>query len=277
MNRRGRAPLWVAVKRRKSMHPLLQQVRTIAHMARRLVLGRAFAIWFSIVLGATLAAALADYYFRFRELPLRWLSLFAVVGTAIGSWRKWVGPALADRWSDGQVAQTIERHFPDLRDRLSSAVEFLHQPSNDLRFGSPSLRADIVRRTTAIAAERNLAEVLNERLARRAWFGLAAVAIGAGGIIGSDPGLSMLALRRLSMPWHQEAWPRQQHLVFTKHLEMLPYGHDFEVELVDENERLPADVTIWYWFDGDDQTAARAHRMVFAGGKMTHRLPGVTR
>lgn len=259
------------------MHPLLQQVRSVAHQARRLVVGRAFAQWLCIVVAAVFVVGMADYIFRYRELPLRWLSFGVVVSIALWSWWKLVGPALSDRWSDRQVAQSIERHFPELRDQLSSAVAFLHEPANDPRFGSSALRADVVRQATAAVAGRDLKSALDERTTRHAWWKLGAAAVVVGAFVGLDYDSSALAARRLAMPWRNEAWPRKQHLEFTVRPEMIARGEDFYVELVDENGRLPADVSIWYWFEGDDESAARAHRMTFAGGKMTHRLPTVTR
>ena len=59
--------------------------------------------------------------------------------------------------------------------------------------------------------------------------------------------------------------------------DVLAYGQDFEVELEDKQGRLPEDVRLWFWFDGDDESAARPQRMTFAGGKMTHRLSSITK
>ena len=259
------------------MHPLLTQVRSVARQARRLVLRAAFARWLCVVMLMVFAMATADYLFRFRELPLRWLSFVAVIAVAAWSWRRSVSPVLALQWSDRQVAQFIEQGIPELRDRLSSAVSFLHLPANDSRFGSEKLRADMVQRTAAAIANRNLAGVLVTDHSRRALQVLLVVMIVIGAICALDANSAVLAVRRLGMPWSHEAWPRKHHLAFTKHPTVLAYGQDFEVELVNDLGRLPSEVTILYWFDGDDEKESRPHRMSFSGGKMTHRLPAVTK
>ena len=72
---------------------------------------------------AVLLAGFGDYVFRYRELPLRWISFAAVACVALWAWIRFVLPALTERWSEGEVAQLIERGLPELRGQLSSAVE----------------------------------------------------------------------------------------------------------------------------------------------------------
>ncbi|MGE3778259.1 MAG: hypothetical protein AB7F89_13810, partial [Pirellulaceae bacterium] len=43
----------------------------------------------------------------------------------------------------------------------------------------------------------------------------------------------------------------------------------------DRRGSLPSDVAIWYWFDGDPVSLARSHSMIYAGGRMMHRLSQV--
>lgn len=257
------------------MHLVVEQVRTVSHQARRLILREAGAKWLCAVLLITTLMALADFFFRFDEVPLRWLCWIVVAVVGLWSWRRMISPALTQRWSDRQVAQLIERRFPELEDRLSSAVAFLQAPAKDPRYGSETLRNDLVKRTAVTIAKRNLIEVLDPSHARRALQILMAIALILGALLAWDSDSALLALRRLGMPWSTEAWPRKHHLVFTKQPSVLAYGQDFEVELVNETGRLPSEVTMLYWFEGDEEAAAHAHRMTFVGGKMTHRLPAV--
>lgn len=259
------------------MHPLLKQIRVVSRHARRLLLCRGAAWWACLFLAASFVAGCADYWLRYREQGLRWLATGSVATLIVWGWLRFVWPALSCRLSEEVVAHWIERRFPDLRDRLSSAVAFVRQPREDARFGSNILRQAVVQDATESVANRNLLDCLDSRAARRAGIALLLSVATIITVCATDVHSSTIAARRLAMPWREEVWPRRNWLVFSRSPHKLAAGQDFVAEVIDQRGWLPSDVTIWYWFDGDDQSDARSHPMVYAGGKMTHRLAQVTR
>ena len=108
-------------------HPVQEKVRAIQRRAWRLRAVCAGGLWLSGVLGAVFLAGLADYCLRLDDTGVRLLSSAAVL--AVCGWCLWrfVVPVFVRRLSELEVAQRIEQRFPQLCDRLSSAVAFLGQ------------------------------------------------------------------------------------------------------------------------------------------------------
>src|SRR5687768_15516188 len=101
-------------------HPLQQTVRAIGRQARRLVAIHGLCRLVSVAIGAALALGAIDYLLRIQDTGLRIIFsvlLLAAVGWAAG--RFLIRP-LRKRFREVEVAQRIERRFPQLEDRLSS-------------------------------------------------------------------------------------------------------------------------------------------------------------
>lgn len=259
------------------IHPLLVPVRTIARRARALVLYRGLAWFLSAVAAVAFAAGWLDYQLRVSERGLRVFLSAAVLTFAGWCLYRFVWPGLRIRRSDTFYAQMIERRFPALQDTLSSAIAFLRQPADDPRYGSADLRKIVVQDATHAIATLDMTECLDARSARRAMLASFAVILVVLAICALDVNSALLAAHRLVMPWNDEAWPRRNWLLFTRRPEKLATGEDFLVELKDRRGWLPTEVSIHYWFEGDREQDIRTHRMVYTGGKMTHRLADVDR
>ena len=92
---------------------------------------------------------LADYAIRFQDRGVRILcSLGLLAAFGWTCYHRLLQP-LSSRWNDLNVAARLERRFPQLSDRLQSAMEFLGQRADDSAAGSPALRRAVVAEAAA--------------------------------------------------------------------------------------------------------------------------------
>ena len=107
-------------------HPLEQKIVALRRRVRRMAAVYGLSIVAAAVLGTVAALGLIDYLLRLQDRGLRIIASLVVLGvlgvdcaiaTSIG--RSGV------RLRDVDLALRVQRRFPDLDDRLVSAVEFL--------------------------------------------------------------------------------------------------------------------------------------------------------
>jgi hypothetical protein len=258
-------------------HPVQERVRAIQRRAWRLRAVCAGGLWLSGVLGAVFLAGLADYCLRLDDTGVRLLSSAAVL--AVCGWCLWrvVVPVVMRRLSEVEVAQRIEQRFPQLCDRLSSAVAFLGQAEQQPTAGSPELRRAVVAMAVADLDRWDFAECLDTRRPRRIAIGAVLVCAAVAFVAAWDWPSASLALRRLAVPWDVDPWPRRNQLQFVKSPTRLAFGSDFEAELVDREGRLPESVQIQIWFDGDETRQIQTKDMKFLQDRMVYRLDNVHR
>jgi hypothetical protein len=259
------------------MHSLQQRVHSVGARARRLVLLHGASLAIAVVVAAALAAGVADYLIRYRDQGVR--IIVSLLFVAAGAWsvRRFVLPAWRYRPSDIETARRIERRFPQLRDRLSSSVAFLNEAEDDPRAGSAELRRVVISETEGRVEHVNLEEAIDPRLARKAMLAAAAMAVVAAAGVAFDPASAGLAARRLAMPWSSESWPLWNNLAFENPPRRLAKGANFEVELIDTNSRLPDEVQIQYWHEGDDPSEVDVQPMKLLGDRMLARRENVAR
>src|SRR5688572_6155340 len=126
------------------MHPLRQQIARLRRQIRRIALVYGLA-WLAIgVLGSVLVLGLADYLIRFQDRGVRIIATLTLLGVVAWTIYRYLWPALSLRMSDVAIARRVERRFPELADRLSSAMDFLDQPEDEPIAGSAELRRAVV-------------------------------------------------------------------------------------------------------------------------------------
>ncbi len=259
-------------------HEIETRIALVRRRARRLLLLYALSWVVAAVVAATLALALADYWIRFRDPGIRVLSLLALLGVLVWAIFRYLRPVLARRLDDVTIAQKIERHFPSLRDRLSSSVEFLKTSPADHQAGSVALRQLVIAETAQAVKELDLTTVLERRPTGRAMASAAAVIALALAAVFLDPNSARLALARLANPLGQTAWPRQHDLVFRNAPDRVASGQTFEVELIDSQGRpLPDAVRIHYRYETGPDTIEEVESMHLLGGVMVARKENVVR
>ena len=259
-------------------HEIETRIADVRRRARRLLLLYALSWVVAAAVATTLALGLADYWIHFRDPGIRVLSLLSLLAVLVWAAIHYLRPVLVRRLDDVAIAQKIERHFPTLRDRLSSSIEFLHASPSDQLAGSPALRDLVIAQTAAATQDLDLTAVLERRPTRRAVAGaVTAIALAAAAVL-LDPSSARLALARLANPLGPAAWPRQNDLVFRHPPERVAAGQTFEIELVDGHGRpLPDEVRIHYLYDTGDDEIEEVENMHLLGGVMVARKENVAR
>lgn len=258
-------------------HPLEQRVSAVRRRAIALVRAHALGLFASACIAIVLAFCLGDFFLRLQDRGARWiLSLFALGLIAWAGWRL-VRPALRYRASLVQVAQRIEQRFPELGQRLSSAIDFLNHSEADVAAGSRDLRRAVISEAQALSSDLDFSRAIDSRPIRRRALALAVTCAACLALVGvGAPRSSLLALERLLMPWRDVAWPRRHSLEFVRRPQKLAVGDDFEVELADRAGRLPPSVEIELRFPTPTGTRTETKEMQSLGDRMIFRLDNVT-
>ena len=156
-------------------HLLEARVSEVDRQRHRVAAIRAASWSLTTILLTAFAACLVDYVIRFRDPGVRILTSLAVVTAAVWiGWRLLV-PVLAHRPNLISVARELERRFPEMRHRLSSALAFSFQSLDDPLAGSAALRRSVVVETASNLANFNWSQVVDRQPASRAARGLLAV------------------------------------------------------------------------------------------------------
>lgn len=229
----------------------------------------------AVAIIATIAAL--DYLLRWHDPGLRWLVSLAVclgIGLAF-SYLAW--PTFTARRGLIDVARRIELRFPQLGERLSSAMAFLAQSEDDPTAGSPALRRSVVAEAESLAADLDFSRSLDTRPLRRAAIIVSCAVLVAALLAVLNPSAAALAISRLAIPWQDRPWPRRHELEFVKPPARLAAGDDFEVELLDRRGTLPDAVQIVLRHDTRQGTRTETHEMKRLGERMVFRLDNVVR
>lgn len=258
-------------------HPLEKKVALVRRRARRLLWVYGLGWISASVVGVALVLGFTDYLIRFQDQGIR--VIFSLLTLATLGWTsyRYLFRPLSRRLRDVDVAQRIERCFPQLGERLSSAIEFLKQPENDRQAGSASLRRAVIAKAAAQLEEVNLSEVTDRRTTARVVLSAAAVGLVTVTLVVLDVQSARIALARLTNPFAPAAWPRVNDLAFKNPPTRLALGQPFEVELVDRQGKLPDDVKIHYRYEADGEASEKIEPMKFRGGAMIARKDVVDR
>jgi hypothetical protein len=257
------------------MHPL---TRKIASLQRRLLWRRRAAAACAIV-AAAIAAALvlgtADFVLRLADPGLRIMMTLVFAGAiACAAYRWWYVPSRTSLASLA-VARRVERRFPQLRDSLASAVEFLAQPEDDQTSGSAQLRRLVVNEAQNAVEGLPVEDVIDDRPLRRAVWCLAGALLVLAMFAAWDANSVATAFVRLVAPIGSAEWPRKHYLAFRDVPTRLAAGQTFEVELVDKAGPLPDDVRIEYRTADSSGTETTSEPLIRAGDMMIARRENV--
>ena len=238
---------------------LTDQLQRLRRRVRRLLILRGISLVLLVLLATTAAAVSLDWLFRLNDAGLRRLLLLVVlVATGHCAWKQLLVP-LRVRLDDVALSLQIERRFPELRDRLSSSVQFLAN-DRDPQQGSTTLQQELVDGTLVSIRALAFEEVVEHKSVRRCAYS----------------GLLLLASLAILVTWRQaEAsrgfdrlflfsnaeWPKRTELKFlTESLVQASYQTDVplrvaqgeSIELIVENTRgpLPQPVLMEYRRNG---------------------------
>lgn len=260
-------------------HPLQEHIASIRHRARTLLLAHGVTRLLAIVVGLVLVAGLIDFGLRLSDRGLRiMLSLAVLVAVVWATWRFLV-QAVLTRFSDTEIAFRIQHRFPQLGDRLASAIEFLHQAPDEAHAGSVELRRAVIAKATAEVEDLDLASSLERRPLWRSIAATVLVCALAIMFVVMDPVSSRLAVSRLFLPWANARWPQVNHLTFRQRVDQVAFGDPVEFEVVDvRGAELPEQVSLEFRYEGETPTdLPLTADMQFVGDMMVYRRDAVTR
>lgn len=260
-------------------HVLESKLASVRSRARRLVLGYGICRTVACIVATVTVLALCDWWLHFEDRGVRTLALLAAVGVSAWASVHFLWTAWKVRFPDVQLAQSIQRRFPLLRDRLSSSMEFLREPENDPRAGSARLRQEVIAQTTYEVELLDLKDSIEPRPARRAALWAMCLCGVALLLVVLDPASAGIALARLVNPVGQTVWPQANHLAFKQPVRRIALGQTFEVEVIDSaGARLPDEVRMHLRFEGDgDKASETVEPMRLVGRSMLTRMENVTR
>ncbi|HEY3395222.1 MAG TPA: hypothetical protein VGK58_21150 [Lacipirellulaceae bacterium] len=228
-----------------------------------------------MTIAVAFALGAADYLVRFSDRGLRIMATLALFATFIWAVYRWAYLPSRRRLAPFAVARRIEQRFPQLKDSLASAVEFLMQSEEDSTSGSAQLRRLVVVEAQNTVDDLNLDEVIDRRPLRRAASWLAAVTVLVAACAVWNAGAVTTALARLAAPLGSAEWPRKHYLTFRDVPTRLAAGQTFKVTLVDVAGPPPDDVRVEYRITGGGGTEYFSEPMVRAGDKMIARRENV--
>lgn len=260
-------------------HPLQSKLDLLRRQVRRLVAFYGIGWTIAAVLIVVVVMGLLDYFLHFDDRGLRVMATAAAAGAfAWTGYRRLIRP-LCVRLSDVDLARRVQRRFPELGDRLASAVEFLGQPEDDPTAGSVALRRAVIVDATASTEELDFQQIVAPRPAVGATLAATVSLALALSLIVLDPMSSRIALARLANPFGNVGWPQVTHLALRQKITRVARGGDFEVEVVDLfGASLPADVRIHYRFESaDGAVTEETERMRPFGAALSARRENVTR
>ncbi|MDA1052778.1 MAG: hypothetical protein O3C40_20175 [Planctomycetota bacterium] len=258
-------------------HSLQPRIHAIARRARRLLVVHGLCWFAAVVVSVAFVFGWVDYSLRLQDRGVRIILSCAFGLTLLWSLRHFVVPSIRRHFSDLEVAQHVERRFPQLGDRLSSSLEFLRGDNLANRVESASLQQTVISETEALVQPLDLHECLDPRATRRSLLACIPLLIAIGILCAFDPDATSRAARRLATPWSHDSWPRWNSLALVKPPTRIALGQDFAVEVTDERGRLPKDATLQLWFDGDDEAEVETAPMRRGEGRFEYTRGNVTR
>lgn len=260
-------------------HRLKQRIDKLRARVRVVLALYGLGCTLAVVLGAVLMLGLLDYLVRFQDPGIRLICSLVVVGVFAWSVYSRLWQAMSLPLGDVELAQKVQRRFPQLDSSLASAVEFLDQGEDDPTAGSAALRQAVIAEADAKAELLDFGDALQRRPARRA--GLAALAIMVAAMIVGllDPRSTRVAVARLINPFGSTSWPQRTHLALRERVERVARGQAFEIEVADRfGARLPDQVRIHYRFRDAEGTARQeTERMRLLGPVAVARRDNVSR
>ncbi|MBI1247161.1 hypothetical protein GC197_04875 [bacterium] len=256
-------------------HVVVEQIEQARRGAMRRVRLRGTAWGIAAVMLLLLGMALFDYLLRQDDTGTRWfLSLLTLVGIGFCMYW-WVIPAW--RWvpSLEQVAKRIEQFFPELRDKISSALFFLKQKEEDAAGSSPYFRRKHINEMADKLAYTDLSVALNRQLATASIYAVSGVTFVLLSVLLFSYGSFTTAVARLAMPWKTIEWPRQNNLALVDPPSVVPLGGRATIEVEDLNQKLPEMVELQVRYEPGSRPMTHPMQLDIGSNRMVYQLDGV--
>ena len=224
----------------------IEKIDNVADRQGRLTFQSALMSIASLVLSLSLLLILCDYLGRFNDPGLRWLATGSVFGLAVFLIYQWGAYLWQPSPSRLNMAQKIETLNSELGSRLSSAVAFYDQPTEDTNAGSTDLRRALVLATNEEVKDSPFNNAIEREPHKKAStrFGIVLTLLMILGF--TLPSEMALGFKRLVMPWNESHWPRENHLELVDAPNKITQGESIELVCRDKEGELPDDMVVEY-------------------------------
>lgn len=193
------------------MNPLHERFAALRRRLRLVVTFRGMCWVLALLSAIAVAIGWIDWHVHLPSL-IRALVTVSTLVAGVYLARRYLISPLAAPADDLTLALRVEKHYPVLNDSLASAVQFLQEPSDSERTGSPTLRQIAVKRALHRAKAYDFLPVIDTRGTRSA--GLSLLVAGGLAIVVAAiyPQLAWTGFLRLAHPFGGYDWPRQTRL-----------------------------------------------------------------
>lgn len=221
----------------------LDQLDEVARRARRLQWIYGICGFLFVLLAAIVLTSLLDYGFSIRDATVRGVLSLCVVALSVWACIKFVRPAWRYQPSRLEVALRVEKFFPTLGNKLSSAVAFLENEEQ----GNTAMDRLAIERAAAQVRSLTVQDALNGKPASRMFSWLIGGLVMLGALAITAPVASRIALSRLAFPNAGPEWPRRHNLAWANAPEKIAEGQDVRFELGDQFGRKLPDKVWFQW------------------------------
>lgn len=122
---------------------------------------------------------------------------------------RWIIQPLRAKLDVPRLAHRLERHFPELREQLSSAVNFVHQPDA----GSPALVQHMLHQTDRLLENLKLEQAVSAKPLATRGILLGAGVLALAGLALAAPSWLRTGVHRYLAPYGPVEWPRSVSIV----------------------------------------------------------------
>lgn len=258
-------------------HPVVEKVAAARQRVIWRVRLRGTAWALCAALAIVLAMVLLDALLRQEDVGTRWFLSLLMLAAMIAAGVIWIVPAWTWNPTLMQIAQRIERFFPDLRDKISSALFFLEQDEDDAAGSSPYFRRRHVHQMADVLSYTDVSVALNRHLAQRSLVALAGMVTLLLLFLFFAPQTVSTAMARLAQPWQAISWPRVNNLVLVDPPTVVPLGGRANIQVADQNDRLPDTAELQVRYEEDAPPVSHSMRFDFASQSLVYQMDTVQR
>lgn len=258
-------------------HLVVQRVEEARRGAMRRVRLRGTAWGLAVGMLLLLGMSLFDYLLRQDDMGTRWFLSLVTLGGLVFAVVWWIIPAW--KWSPSlqQIAQRIEQFFPELRDKVSSALFFLEQDEEDAAGSSVYFRRKHISEMADTLTYTDLSVALNRQLATKALYALGGIVFVVLSVLLFSPQQFGTAVSRLALPWKAIQWPRQNNLALVDPPHVVSLGGRAVIEVEDLNRNLPEMVELQVRYEVDGRPMTHPMQFDMQSNRMVYQLDGIQR
>ncbi|MFN3193578.1 MAG: hypothetical protein ACE361_23905 [Aureliella sp.] len=224
---------------------LIQDVTLVAEEARQTIWRRALFLWLSAVALIGLLLVGLDVLLKQDDLLLRWfLFVSFVVLSTLAAWKLLI-PAKRFAPDVQAVAGWIERSKIADGEKLATAIRLSLIADEDSHCGGSEFRRLAMMNWFQLRQQTDWSGMVDRTSARRGLVALVAVAALMLIFAAVSPASAALGTMRLFMPFLDLPWPRADRLVFVDLPSAVAFGSELQLEIMDENDPLPATIDLY--------------------------------